>query len=144
MPTVLYWIRRQSHTDIATEGYVGVSNWFRGRKFIHKRSLKHGSHKNPLLQNAFNKYKNEIVIDVVTKGSLSDCLQLEANLRPHREIGWNLLPGGGLPPSRRGSAWFTNGVTNVSRLECPDGFWPGKVQKSGPTDARSQQNTEKR
>lgn len=53
-------------------------------------------------------------------------------LRPRPEVGWNLLPGGGMPPSRSGGHWYTDGKTNVHQVECPEGFWPGKTQKSGP------------
>lgn len=74
--TVVYWIHRKSHHDAESQGYVGISNWFRGRKYMHKRTLKDGVHKNPKLQNAFNKYKTEIVIDVIYKGPLDECIEI--------------------------------------------------------------------
>ena len=30
--------------------------------------------------------------------------------------------------SRKGERWFNNGVINVRRIECPDGFTPGRIK----------------
>lgn len=133
MNSVVYWIHSPFHTEL-TQGYIGISQTFgkrNGRNWRHFNQLKHGSHKNPILQNAYNKAKGKLRISIVYTGKLHECLNLEYLLRPVG-LGWNILPGGNLPPSQKGKKWYTNGIKNIKSVECPDGYSKGKMQVSGP------------
>jgi predicted GIY-YIG superfamily endonuclease len=91
----VYWIRHKNHTDIMTEGYVGISNNFENRLKFHKEK-----NKNKKLRNAMTKYGNDIVTDIVYEfHDKEEALRKEYELRPSEFIGWNLAPGGGMPPS---------------------------------------------
>lgn len=94
----LYWIHLPEHTNITTQGYVGITNNF------NKRMIKHKSaNENPHLYNAIKKYgwdnliKQQMVIS--TKDYIVD---LEKKLRSADHIGWNIAPGGGIPPNPTG------------------------------------------
>lgn len=88
----VYWISLSAHTDIALEGYVGITNDFPRRMREHK-SKDRGYH----LSNAIRKYQwANLSKDVVASGlSLHEALSLEKVLRPRADIGWNTLAGGG-------------------------------------------------
>lgn len=89
----LYWIHRASHTDIKTQGYVGISK-NPVQRFKEHKSLKTGKH----LKNALEKY-DDILYDVIeTFLTLEECLHKEIELRPREHIGWNMCIGGGMPP----------------------------------------------
>ena len=45
------------------------------------------------------------------------------------------MPGGGVPPLHTGKHWYTDGAFNRLGFECPEGFHPGKTQKSGKDHA---------
>ena len=93
MITSVYWIHRKEHTDILTEGYVGVS--------INpdKRYEWHKANGNPMVARAFNKY-DDIIMDIVyTFDDEDTAYARETELRPHYRIGWNIAPGGHHPPS---------------------------------------------
>jgi len=97
MASYVYWIHLPEHTDIMTEGYIGVS--------IHpsRRLMEHKCNKfNPHLKNAFNKYEN-ITHTILLEGYEDYCYELEAKLRPHENVGWNITRGGTKPPNTRGS-----------------------------------------
>ena len=93
MNYVVYWIHCVDHTDILTEGYVGVTNDEKNRW---KRHQKRGS--NPHLQNAIAKYGwDNLIKEVILEGESEYCLEIEERLRPEKEIGWNIAKGGGMP-----------------------------------------------
>ena len=57
MSTQVYWIRATHHSDVTSEGYVGVSRnankrWSYGHKWAHAK----GRHENPRLSNAITKH----------------------------------------------------------------------------------------
>lgn len=127
----VYWIRASHHTT-TDEGYIGITRTSgRGdRIWSHLNKLKNRSHPNPILQNAYNKH-SDLIVDILFTGSIVECAAQEHSLRPSANIGWNVLPGGGVPPSQKGKHWFTNGNLNVLAVECPDGYWQGKIQARG-------------
>ena len=84
----VYWIHLPEHTDVFTEGYVGVSKYPERRLTEHKK-FKRNSH----LTYAFKKYKN-IVHTILLQGPEDYCFEIETKLRPTEEIGWNLAVGG--------------------------------------------------
>ena len=93
----LYWIRHAYHTDVFSQGYVGVSNNFKAR-IRHHRIKPQNLH----LGNAINKYGwDGLVKEVVIVAADSYCLEMEAKLRPKEKIGWNVAVGGGKPPVTR-------------------------------------------
>ena len=93
--SIVYWIHLPEHTDILSEGYIGVTN------NLKRRISEHRSNTNEHLNNAFKKYTN-IVCDIVVKSDDYYCLYVEEKLRPIDKIGWNVIKGGGKPPSAKG------------------------------------------
>lgn len=92
--TKVYWIRHNKHSDVLTEGYIGITNNLNNRLRYHKER-----NTNKKLRNAISKYQDEIIVDVLYEYDTEDeALQKEEELRPKQFIGWNLAPGGGKPP----------------------------------------------
>jgi predicted GIY-YIG superfamily endonuclease len=89
----VYWIRKEQHTDIETEGYVGITKNFRERMRAHCKNR----HKTPLTSAikayGFTNLHREIVEENIT---LEEALKIEKKLRPFPNIGWNLQTGGEL------------------------------------------------
>jgi group I intron endonuclease len=91
----VYWVRQAEHTDIFSQGYVGITNNFTKRMTEHKRGTE-----NAHFKNAVNKYGwNNLVKEIIVIAEKNYCLDLETKLRPTDEIGWNLTKGGNMPPS---------------------------------------------
>ena len=90
----LYWIHRKAHTDIFTEGYVGVSTSVKSRFSAHKSALRGNS---CVYRSEFKRAMEEgdLVFDVVLKSTTTYCLEMEGLLRPAWAVGWNIAPGGG-------------------------------------------------
>lgn len=96
MSHVVYWIREQSHTDLMTQGYIGVSGNVEQR-FASHRNMERGT--NAYLRHAIKKYGwDNIVKSVLLMSDKDYCLEMEKKLRPADKIGWNLTAGGGCPP----------------------------------------------
>jgi len=97
---VVYWIHHPDHTDIFSQGYVGVSNNFNNRLKAHKRRT---GERSLHFQNAIKKYgwDNLIKTQLVIGGS-NYCYLLENKLRPKQDIGWNIQPGGDRNASVKG------------------------------------------
>lgn len=93
----VYWIHHPEHTDMFTQGYIGVS------KDAHRRWGEH--HKkthNTHLKNAINKYGwGNLIKTKVLIGSKDYCLAIETKLRNTENIGWNIVVGGGYPPTSK-------------------------------------------
>ena len=92
MVIYLYWIHLPTHTDILSEGYIGVSKHPKQRLWEHKNCTD-----NPHLQHAFTKYK-DITHTILLEGSEEYCYEMEEKLRPNIKIGWNINKGGTKPP----------------------------------------------
>ena len=96
----VYWIRAKHHTDLMTEGYVGVSrNASKRWKYGHFWAQKNNRHDNPRLANAIAKHGWEnLVKEILVISSEEYCYDLEAKIRSAENVGWNLVMGGNKPP----------------------------------------------
>ena len=90
---IVYWIHYPEHTNPLTEGYVGVTDDLTTRLKVHKRNAekKVAGPKDEVL---VGPRSHEIVIDTIFEGLPAECADEEIRLRPTREIGWNVSPGG--------------------------------------------------
>jgi hypothetical protein len=94
MASSVYWIHHPEHTDMFTQGYIGVSNDVRKRWLDHKRRIQNLHFKNAVAKYGWdNMVKKEILI-----AEEAYCLDIENKLRPTKNIGWNIAIGGGKPP----------------------------------------------
>lgn len=94
MKYYLYWIHRECHTSMLTEGYVGVTGTPEVRFKSHqldarKKNCWH-------IHYAINKY-NDLKFDVICIGDVDYILELERKLRSKVGIGWNTVIGGRKP-----------------------------------------------
>ena len=97
---VVYWIRAKAHSDILSEGYIGVSkNAKRRWVYGHFWAQKTNRHENAKFSNAIQKHGwDDLVKEVLVIGSPEYCYDLESKLRPVEHIGWNIAVGGHRPP----------------------------------------------
>lgn len=94
MSYCVYWIHHTEHTDMFTQGYIGITKNFKQRMRFHKM-LKC----NAYFSNAIKKYGWDNLVKKVMLVSDKDyCIDIETKLRSQNSIGWNLVKGGGLPP----------------------------------------------
>lgn len=93
----VYWIHKEDHTDILSQGYVGfVSTGLHHRWGQHRRSAENGN--GFVFHRAISKYGYEnLKKSVVCIGTADYCLFIENRLRPKRNIGWNIAIGGDSP-----------------------------------------------
>lgn len=102
MTATVYWLHLPTHSDVFSEGYVGVSTDPKNRVAKHIRNAQRGVHENSHLLNAIVKSGNTIIQDTVAVGSEEYCYKLESKLRPQKDIGWNIAEGGSKPPNCKG------------------------------------------
>ncbi len=91
----LYHICRQKDKHNLSVGYIGIS------KSPRKRWASCGYKQNPHLTNALKKY-DDVIYYVLVCSTTKGCATLERKLRPKPNMGWNIAPGGGMPPSAKG------------------------------------------
>ena len=93
--TCVYWIRKVEHTNIYTEGYVGVSTNVERRWREHITEARANRHPNSFLCNVINKhYPDNLIFEIVYLSNEDNCYSYEEMLRPETNIGWNLRSGG--------------------------------------------------
>lgn len=101
MPYSVYWIRHPEHTDIFTQGYIGITASVAKRFNDHKVRTQ-----NKHLQNAINKYGwGNLIKQVVLIADKAYCLMIELKLRAEASVGWNITKGGGMPPKFIKTGW---------------------------------------
>lgn len=89
----VYWIHLPTHSNIMSEGYVGVSKSFNTRMTIHKNSTEH-----PILRNAIDKYGwDNLIKEKILISTEKYCYAIENKLRSFEKIGWNIAIGGDKP-----------------------------------------------
>jgi predicted GIY-YIG superfamily endonuclease len=117
----VYWLHLSEHTNIFTQGYIGVSNNPKQRLWEHFNDAKKDKHCNKYLSRILKKYPNQLIQTVVFEGKRDECYTYEENLRPTKNIGWNLNKGGEAPPSAQGRRLSYNhkekiGKANTGRV----------------------------
>lgn len=89
----VYWIHKPEHTDLFSQGYVGItSSTVGGRWAEHSYEARKGT--STPLYNSIRKNGN-LIVDTVLEGSLEYCLGIERSLRPLPNTGYNIAVGGG-------------------------------------------------
>jgi hypothetical protein len=85
-----------------SQGYIGVSNNTKLR--WHDHHVRTG---NAHLKRAIAKYSwDNLVKEVIVIADELYCLAVEFKLRSADKIGWNIIAGGGMPPSSRGKKFI--------------------------------------
>lgn len=93
----VYWLRCADHTDMFSQGYVGITRHGREkRRFWEHKNVGQNAH----LRNALNKY--DVIQEVLLIADENYCKEIEQKLRPFENIGWNIVTGGGFPPNFKG------------------------------------------
>ena len=101
MRSSVYWIHHPEHTNMFTQGYIGVSKELK-RRFSSHRAKPSNLH----MKHAITKYGWDTLIkEVMVIASKEYCLDVEIKLRPADKIGWNVVLGGGNPPISRRSGF---------------------------------------
>lgn len=103
----VYWVHLKEHTDIFSEGYVGFTSKTSLERFkTHLETVNCKREKQNHFYSAIRKYGVEnIVLTTVCICEDSYGLWLENKLRPAVKIGWNMVEGGGKPPSALGKTF---------------------------------------
>ena len=98
MTCSVYWIRHPDHTDMFTQGYIGISSNVKQRWESHSKNSS-----NLHIGRAVKKYGwNNLIKEVLVIADEVYCLMIEAKLRVEKQIGWNVIEGGGMPPKTGG------------------------------------------
>ena len=102
MTCSVYWIRHPDHTDMFTQGYIGISSNVKQRWESHSKNSS-----NLHIGRAVKKYGwDNLIKQVVLIADKAYCLAVETKLRPANQIGWNVVGGGGNPPSSLGKTFI--------------------------------------
>lgn len=101
---IVYWIRLAEHTDLLTQGYIGVTTKTAEERFEqHCNNAYWPSIPKTKLYNVIRKYGAEnLVVETLVVCDKEYAYELEYKLRPCRNIGWNLAVGGSIPSPRNG------------------------------------------
>lgn len=93
----VYWIHLASHTDMLTQGYIGVTKkTVKMRYSEHCRSAKKLD--NCIIYKAINKHGKSLIVTTLVEADILYCYDLELKLRPEPCIGWNINRGGSCAP----------------------------------------------
>lgn len=94
--SVVYWIHNEEHTDMYSQGYVGITIYPAKDRWINHRSAsRRTANKNcKILNSALRKYDSLIYEVILVANSREYCERIEGLLRPTQGIGWNIARGG--------------------------------------------------
>lgn len=100
----VYWIHLPEHTDMFTEGYIGVTKTTAADRYkSHVNSSRLNKKHHLKISYAIRKYgADNLIVETLVICDEDYSLWLEEKLRPELEIGWNLAKGGSKPPVRKG------------------------------------------
>lgn len=103
----VYWIHLPEHTDMFSEGYVGVTTKTAEHRFAeHVKASNSKRRKNYTICNAIRKHgPDAFIVDTLIIASEDYCYLMESRLRPKKAIGYNIAEGGTKPPSGGGREW---------------------------------------
>lgn len=87
----VYWIHLEEHSDVLSEGYVGISKNFTERMRNHKKNNKVTPFTQAIKKYTWEKLKKDILVSSLSQ---EEALEIEASLRKEERIGWNLQRGG--------------------------------------------------
>lgn len=107
----VYWIHLPEHTDLFSQGYIGVTSKTAAFRFNqHKQDARRKEYATWHFTKALKKYGDRLVCDTVLVGEEEYCYGVEFKLRPENNIGWNTAAGGQRPvrnPGSYGDEWKT-------------------------------------
>ena len=107
--TSVYWIHHPKHTNMFSQGYIGVSNNTKVRWNDHSKRPS-----NLHIERAITKYGwDNLIKEVVLVADRNYCLNIETKLRHKNSIGWNVVLGGGNPPSSLGKKFICSEETKL-------------------------------
>lgn len=93
----VYWIRLPEHTDVFTQGYVGVTKNTAKSRFcghLQEATTKRRS-QTSRLHNYIRKHGRQgLIFETLVISDLEYAFELEKKLRPTERIGWNVAIGG--------------------------------------------------
>lgn len=97
---VLYWLHLKDHTDVFTQGYVGVTTRLIDIRFKeHCKKFTNSFNQYNPLHLAFAQHGIENIIKTrLCVCSADEAYKLETIFRPFEYMGWNTVQGGKLPP----------------------------------------------
>lgn len=93
----LYWIHLKEHSDMFSQGYIGVTTLGTKERFTHHKRQSTKKSSKTVITSAIRKYGDELIVDCICIGEESYIYDLENKLRPVKAIGWNLAVGGEKP-----------------------------------------------
>lgn len=97
---IVYWLHLKEHTDVFTQGYVGVTTRLIDIRFK-EHCNKFNKYYNPYnpLHIAFSKYGIENIIKTrLCVCPVKNAYEVEKVFRPFEYMGWNTVQGGKLSP----------------------------------------------
>lgn len=106
-PSVVYWIHYPEHQDPYKDGYIGITTKLEDRITAHKRNKR-------LVSKFLKGAVFEILFDCET---LLEAASIEKQYRPEPNIGWNLNPGGDIPPSQKGRSYSAQKLKGSTRTK---------------------------
>lgn len=106
----VYWIRLPEHTDVFSQGYVGVTGRTAKDRFAeHIKDCNRACSSHYHFYRALRKYEDKVVVvSTLIVGEEDYCYLMENKLRPENYIGWNMAAGGQRPlrdPNSYGDEW---------------------------------------
>lgn len=91
----VYWLRLPEHTDMFSEGYIGITSKTTKERFrTHLKEANRKDRKKYRIHNALAKYKDIVIVETLVICDDDYAIDLEAKLRPDPKIGWNTVAGG--------------------------------------------------